>query len=444
VSGLLDIAFSVLVFLVVVGGIVLVHEMGHYWVGRWMKFAIEAFSVGFGPKIWEHKGRTNAWQARWILIGGYVKFVGEMDNPECEVPAGVDPGSVFPRKRRWQRFLVLVAGVGANVLSAYLLFAGLAWYGLDESLRKDQPAVVGYVAENSPAAKVGLAKGDLILSVDGRRVRNWEEAEQEIFTLMSKPYPILAERAGKEFTVTVTPVQVEFLKQPMGVIGVASALPPVVGTVTSPSPALQAGIRPGDLIESVEGRPIEFWDQLQGALVGNTGQSVTLVLRRGSERRTVSLAPRYSEEAKRFLLGVAPQERVIHRYPFPACFAKAGGLIADQSTLAFRTFAKLLQRKMPMSALSGPPTLAYISGEVARTGLYNLLFLVGVISVQIGVFNLLPIPALDGGHILVLGLEAVLRRDLPLIVKEWIMRVGFVLLLLLFGTVILLDTLKFF
>lgn len=442
-SAILEFLFAVAMFLVVVAPIILIHEMGHYWVGRFFRFGIEAFSLGFGPKIWERQGRVNAWQARWILVGGFVKFHGEMDNPECEVPEGVDPKALFPRKPRWQRFLVLLAGVGANVLSAYLLFAGLAYYGIEESLRKDQPATVGQVAPDSPAQKAGVLPGDKILSVDGHAVKNWEEAEREIYTLMRGGYPLVVERGGKQLTLHLDPETVEVLKQPMGVIGVFSTLPPVIGRVATPSSASEAGLKPGDVVRAVDGRPIQYWDELPASLAGNTGQPVILTVGRGGETLSVTLTPRFDEARKRYMIGVEYREYSTVRYPFPACFVKAAQLSLDQSTLAYRTFAKLIQRKMPVNALSGPPTLVYISGEVAKTGLYNLLFLMGVISIQIAIFNLLPIPALDGGHIFVLAIEGALRRDLPLMVKEWIMRIGFGALILLFAVVILMDLFKF-
>lgn len=442
-SSVLEFLYYVAVFIPVVGVIIFIHEMGHYWVGRWMDFAIEAFSLGFGPKIWERKGPYNAWQVRWILMGGFVKFVGEMDNPDCEIPEGVAPSRVFPRKKRWQRFLVLLAGVGFNILSAYLLFSGLAWYGIEESLRKDQPALVGQVAPGSPAEAAGVRRGDVIRAVDGREVDNWEAAEQEIFTLMSRPYPLELERDGKPLSVTVTPLKVVFLKQPMGVIGVYSAMPPVIGGVVSPSPAQAAGLLPGDRIESVDGRPVEFWDEVQAALAQNGGQPVSVALLRGEERLALTVTPQFNEKAGRFLMGVEPRERVTVRYPFPRCFVKAFSMVGDQVVMAYRTFAKLLERKIPVSALSGPQSLAYITGEVARTGLYNLLAFIGTVSILIAIFNILPIPGLDGGHILILGIEAVLRRDLPLMVKEWIMRAGFALLILLFVAVLTLDFVKF-
>lgn len=436
------ILFSIVVFIAVIGVIVLFHEMGHYIVGRLFGFAIEAFSIGFGPKIAERKGRYNLWQLRWILAGGYVKFAGELDNPE-ELPAGVAREALFANRKRWQRFLVLVAGVASNVFLAYALFAGLAFYGVDESITRDRPPVIGWLADGSPAQKAGLRPGDTILSVDSRGVSNWEEAHQEIYTLMSKPYVIHFLREGKEMDATVDPVTVEFLHQPMGAIGVAAAVPATIGAVASPSAAMDAGLKPLDEILEVGGAKVQYWDQVQQALLDNKGTPVALKIKRGAEVIELQATPRYVPEDKRYLLGVRPQEQVFVRYSFPECFLKAGRLIADNSTLAFRTFAKLAERKMPLSALSGPPTLAYISGEVARTGLYNLLYLVAVISVQIGIFNLLPVPGLDGGLVFVLAIEAIIRRDLPLIVKEWIMRVGFAALILLFAAIIVLDVMKF-
>jgi len=196
-------------------------------------------------------------------------------------------------------------------------------------------------------------------------------------------------------------------------------------------------------VVSIDGQAVSYWDQLQKALRDGGGGAHDLVLERAGKTFKLTVTPRLDEQSKRYLLGVAPQDSVWVRYPFPSCLAKAGGISLEMSTLVFRTIKGLLQRKVALSSLSGPVSIAYITGQAARAGLYPLLWLMGVISMQLGLFNILPIPALDGGQIFVLFVEMILRRDLPMIVKERILQVGFGLVILLFATVLVLDLAKF-
>ncbi|NMB99567.1 MAG: RIP metalloprotease RseP, partial [Thermoanaerobaculaceae bacterium] len=245
-----------MVFLFVLGILIIIHEMGHYITGRVLGFSIDAFSIGFGPKIWEKKGKYNLWQIRWILMGGYVKFKGELFEEEAKE----DPG-FFYNKKRWERFLVMVSGVLFNIIFAYLVFSFVSLYGIEESVLRDKPPVVGAVVKDSPSEKAGLSRGDVIVSIDGRKVRNWEEAREEISSLMQKDYEIEVLRNNKKVVLTVSPRMVEFLKQPLGDIGVIPAFPPVIGGVQKDSPAEEAGLMADDEIISVNGEKINFWDE---------------------------------------------------------------------------------------------------------------------------------------------------------------------------------------
>lgn len=436
---LLEGLLTVAVFLLVLGGLILVHEMGHYLAGRLQGFAIEAFSIGFGPRLYEWRGRYNRWQVRWILMGGFVKFRGESGE---EVAPVEGPGTPFFSMARWRRFLVMVMGVAFNVLLAYLLFSGLAYVGVEESLLAAGEARVGFVALGLPAEKAGIRAGDVILRIGGRKVRTWEEIREEV-ALNQKPYEVTLRRGKETLRLRVEPEVVAFLKQPVGEIGVYPSLPPVIGAVAEPSPALSAGIRPQDRIVSLDGQSFGTWDEFQRAMALKGEGPRRLVLEREGRKLEVEVTPRFDERVGRYLIGVSPQETVFRRYPFPRNFVKAASMTLDQSTLAYRTLRRLATRQVGLSALSGPVSIAYITGKVARTGLYNLLTLVAVISLQLGFINLLPVPGLDGGQILVLALEGALRRDFPMAVKERILQAGFLLLLLLSVAVLILDLAKF-
>lgn len=438
----LDVLISVVTFVAVLGVLILVHEFGHYLAGRAQGFGIDAFSIGFGPRLWEKKGLYNLWQVRWILAGGFVKFRGEAGEEEPSAFQG--PGELFFKKRRWQRFLVMVMGAAFNVLLAYLLFSGLVMYGVEESLLVDQPPRIGWVVPGLPADRAGIRQGDVILTVDGRGVRNWDDAQQEILMLSQKPYRIEVQRDGQRLACTVTPEPATLLKQPVGEIGVAAAIPVVIGAVADPSPALAAGLKPGDRILSLDGREVTYFDEFQRAMALGQGEPRKLEIERDGQRREFSVTPDWNEKEQRYILGIRGKDTTWVRYPFPRNFAKAWSMTLQQSTLAYRTIKGLIERKIALGSLSSPLSIAYITGEVAKTGPYNLLMFVGIISLQLGIFNLLPIPGLDGGQILILLVESAMRRDVPMRVKERIVQVGFALLILLFVVIFSLDVAKFF
>lgn len=436
---------SILAFLFVLGSLVLIHEFGHYLAGRLQGFGIDAFSIGFGPKAWEKKGAYNLWQVRWLLLGGFVKFRGETELDSVQGPdTTAGPGELFFKKPRWQRLIVMVMGVVFNVLLAYVLFAGLVMVGLEESLLRGQPPRIGWVAPDSPAAKAGLREGDVLLSLDGNRVSDWEGAREVIFSLSQKPYPIQVLRGTKDETFTVTPVTATILRQPVGDIGVFPALLPIIGGVADPSPAQAAGLKPDDRIVAMDGVPMAYWDQFQRAVKEGGNKPERFTILRDGRTFDVTITPEWNEQDKRYLVGVAPKESQWVRYPFPACLGKAARITLDQSTLAVRTIQRLIERKVALSSLSGPVSIAYITGKVARTGIYNILWLMAIISLQLGFFNILPIPGLDGGQILILLVEAAARRDMPMGVKDRILQVGFGLLILLFAVILVMDVAKFF
>ena len=436
---------SVAAFLFVLGSLVLVHEFGHYLAGRLQGFGIDAFSIGFGPKLWEKRGSYNLWQVRWLLFGGFVKFRGEVEMEALQgAPEGQGPGDLFFEKPRWRRFIVMVMGVVFNILLAYFLFAGLLMVGIEESLLKDQAPRIGWVAPDSPAGKAGILSGDVLLALDGRSVANWDQAREEIFSLTQKPYAVQVKRGNEAKTFEVAPRTAELLRQPVGEIGVYPALPPIIGGVADPSPALAAGLQPDDRIEALDGVSMEYWDQFQHAMLEGGDKPRNFRVSREGKTIDIAVVPKWDEQAKRFIAGVTPKESTWVRYPFPACLVKAGQITLDQSTLAVRTIKRLVEHKIALSSLSGPVSIAYITGKVAQTGFYNILWLMAIISLQLGFFNILPIPGLDGGQILILAAEGVARRDFPAAIKDRILQVGFGLLILLFAVILVMDVAKFF
>ena len=444
----LNFLYALLSFVLLLAVLIIVHEFGHYLAGRLQGFAIDAFSVGFGPKLLEVKGKYNPWQFRWILLGGYVKFreeVGEGGGAGEEAPSQLQgPGEPFFKKKRWQRLIVMIMGVTFNALLAYGIYSSLAMYGMEESVLRDQAPVIGWVAPNLPAAKAGIEAGDLLYSLDGRHVSNWDQAREQIYTLTLRPYNVVVIRDGRKRTFRVAPETVTMMHQPMGEIGVFPQLPPVIGAVATPSPAEAAGIQPGDRIVSVDGERFQYWDQFYQAMLHGGGSPRRFTIERGGKLLNRTITPEWNAQAGRYLIGVVAQESTWVRYPFPSNLGKAWRMIADQSTLTYRAIQGLFQRKISLQSMQGPVSIAYITAQAVRAGFYSILYWLALISLQLALVNLLPVPGLDGGQILILAVEGAIRRDLPTVVKERIIMAGFALVMVFFAVVLFVDTAKFF
>ncbi|MEJ2421781.1 MAG: RIP metalloprotease RseP [Acidobacteriota bacterium] len=437
--------YPAVAFVLVLGILILVHEMGHYLAGRALGFGIEAFSIGFGPKIFEIKGKHNLWQFRWILAGGYVKFKGELGEEDEE--AGTPADQLFYNKARWRRFLVMVMGVTFNVILAFFMFSGLAFHGIAEPVSYNQPPVVGIVAPGSPAAKAGIQVGDRILSLDGRQVKTWNEAQNNIAMLMNRPYAVKLLRDGKTMAVTVHPQTIKFLHQPMGSIGVAPVYPlVVVNRVQKGSPAAAAGLKPGDRFVMVNGEAIKDERQVALAVEKAGAKPVNFTMERDKKKFSVTIKPRWDEKAKRYFVGVEmipAMDETLVRYPIPSCFGKALHIMEDQTVLVYRAIKGMFQKRVPVNALAGPVSIAYVAGKIAQTGLFHLLFFMALLSFWLALANVLPIPGLDGGQIFILAIEGLIRRDLPMPVKERILQIGFLIIILLFGAIFIMDVAKF-
>ncbi len=337
---------TIISVIIVLGGLIFFHELGHFIVARALGMGVSTFSLGFGPKILKHKFGKTEYALSLIPLGGYVALVGESD--PADIPAGFSQAESFALRPAWQRMLVIAAGPVANILLAWLLCWALA-FGWGTPVM--QP-VIGGVQPNSPAFRAGLLQGDRIESIDGKRIESWEQMSNAI-----------AESDGKPMRIVIS--------------------------------------RPEH--DSIE--------------VGLTAEKST--------RKTI-----FGEDETAWLIGIRAGNAVSTKpEPFWAA-AKAG---AEQTwnmvSLTWQSFVKLAQRVVPLDQVGGPIMIAQMVGEQAHMGLPGLLALTALISVNLGILNLLPIPVLDGGQIVFCLYEMVFRRPLPLKAQEYATRFGLVLLL---------------
>lgn len=422
---------NLLAFAFALGVIISVHEAGHLLVAKLFDVRVHAFSIGFGPRIWGFRRGETDYRLSAVPLGGYVKLGGEQPD---EVTG--DPRE-FLSKPRWQRILVYLAGPAANVVLAILLIAVVFMAGADIP-NFEVPAVVGTVVEGSSAAEAGVRAGDRIVAVDGDPVETWSQVGLELLTSADKPVALTLERGEERLGVTVTPQKVP--DENIGdLAGLVPHLLPTVTTVEGGSPAEAAGLRAGDQIRRVDGKPVPSDDDFVAYVSARAGTAIVLEVMRGSRLVEVPVTPRDVGGAGRIGVGLGS----FQRYGFVDAFVqstKYNWMLVNET---FKVLGKIFSREVSAkTALAGPIEIAAYSGAAARVGFKQLLYLMGFISVSIAIVNLLPIPILDGGQIVILGVESVMRRDLSMRLKEVIAQVGFVLIMLLMLTVIYFDLSK--
>lgn len=449
-------------FLAVLTVIVFVHEMGHYLVARWNGVAIQTFSIGFGKELfgWDDKHGTR-WRLSAIPLGGYVRFVGDMNaasTPDDDVIANASPQlapRLFANKNVWQRISVVAAGPVANIILTFvILYALLLGYG-----RYTVPPVVGEVVVGSVAEEAGIEPGDTFNSVDGYTVRGFEDFQRLIATSPERPVTINLDRDGRAETIILTPEAMEVEdrfgnKQRVGSVGVYPyVLLPVVGSVVVGSVAEAAGIQVGDIFQSVNGQSVRDFEDFQRLIVASPEQAVSIVLERAGQRQTVSIVPeavdiedRDGNSQRIGRIGISPAEPdgpevTLYR---PGPIEAVGMTFEEISFITQRTAAFLgdfFVGRGDVEQLGGPIKVAKVSGEVATLGIVALINLTALLSLNIGIFNLLPVPMLDGGHLLYYLVEAVRGRPLSMKVQEIGFRFGFVLVLALMVFTLFNDTL---
>ncbi len=428
------------VVVAVLGFMILIHELGHFVAAKLFGVRVLVFSLGFGKRLFGFKRGDTDYRVSALPFGGFVKMAG--DDP-AEVREG-DPGEFLARPR-WQRFVVVVMGPAMNALLAVGLLTGLYRYHFQKPAYQEQLARVGDVEPDSPAARVGVLPGDLIVRLDGVAKPKWEDVEVKILTTVGEALPVELLRDGQTLKLSLTP-------QARGPsrVGDAGWFPYVPGTIEMVDPGLpasQLGLKLGDQIVGVEGRKVFFWPRLTYLIQSGTGREMELTIRREGKDFTVRVKPVLSEVSgeKMWRIGVGFRSNVVVRQlPWGKAITASLRDNLRNSLATFEVLRKILTRRMSARSLSGPIGIAQLSGEMYRAGITELLMFVSFISLQLSIFNLLPIPILDGGVIFLLLIEGLMRRDLSLEVKERFAQVGIVFLLLLAVFVMYNDILKTF
>ena len=423
---------SLLAFLFVLGVLVFVHELGHFAMARRLGIRVLTFSLGFGPKVLKVRRGDTEYCISAIPLGGYVKMAGE--SPEDRHTGA---GDEFMSKSKWERFLVLVMGPAMNVVLAVLVMWIVLYQGAEVPAYEQQPPVVGRVVEDSPADRAGIAIGERIVSVAGRAVDTWEALFVAVLPRAEREIPIVVRDAeSRERTLQIVPdARTQFA---MGDLGVGPEMRAQIVSVTPGDPADRAGIAVGDVILEIDGEPVAGNDLVE-RISGSGGTPLTMTLRRGEDRERVTVTP--AARGDRAVIGVGFSEfefRIVEPGLLEA-FGMSLERNYEWSGLIFQTLWGLLTAETSPRQLVGPVGIAQLSGGAAQVGWVALFSLMAMISLNLGILNLLPIPVLDGGHIFIMAMEGVTRRDFSMRVKERMLMAGLVVLMMLMVTVIYND-----
>jgi regulator of sigma E protease len=422
---------TLLSFLFVLGVLIFVHELGHFLAARRLGVRVLTFSLGFGPKIFSVKRGDTEYCISIIPLGGYVKMAGE----NIEDPRAGQPDE-FLSRTKWERFQVLIAGPVMNILLAFVVTAVVLLQGTEVPAFEEEPPVLGGVMADSPAAKAGLQRGDRILTVAGDDVPTWNALNMAVGIRPGKDIAVTLQRAGAPLTVTLkTTSETKFQ---IGSIGVLPDINPVIRSVLPGDPADKAGLKPGDAVVAVDGERVILSSDLVKATSKNAGKTITVTITRNGQEQQLSVTPVLRDN--RGMIGITTSEPTRSFQPGPLeAISMSASRTVEGAGLIFKTMGQLLSGQASPKQLMGPVAIAQLSGESAQLGWVALLSLMSMISLNLGVLNLMPIPVLDGGHILILLLEGVARRDFSAQVKERMLMVGFALLMLLMVTVIYND-----
>lgn len=421
-------------FAFVLGVLVFVHELGHYLMAKRLGVRVLTFSLGFGPKLVSFRRGDTDYCVSAIPLGGYVKMAGE--NPEEARTGAPDE---FMSKSKWQRFQVMVMGPAMNIILAVVLTAIVLFQGAEVPAFQDQPPVVGAVASDSPASKADIRVGDRVIAVADHSVNTWEQFFMAVGSHPNRDIAIDLVRNGQALTRRVTPIvppgQSRF---EVGDIGVLPNVHPHVASVSAGEPAEHAGLKAGDVVVSIDGQPIMFASQLRDAIAKHPNEPIAIKILRAGEKLDISATPARNGNIGRLGIGIADETR-----SFKPGALEAVGLSVKKnvqfSVQIFQTVWGLITRETSPRQLMGPVAIAQLSGESAQLGWVALMSLMAMISLNLGLLNLMPIPVLDGGHIFIMALEGIARRDFSMRVKEKMLLAGFVVLMMLMVTVIYND-----
>jgi len=426
---------TVISFIIVLGFLILIHELGHFLAARKLGVTVEKFSIGFGPRLIGFKKGDTEYMISAFPLGGYVKLLGEEPGEELKN----DPGE-FGSRPVLHRMAIIIAGPLMNLALAFIVFPIVFMVGVSSPAFLDKEVRVGWVMDGSPAKEAGIQPGDLIISEGGTTLGTWEKAMTLFITSPGRKLSLEILRGDTIVNVNLTPT---FIDGGGGYTGIIQPMEPRVGGVSPGLPADKAGLEKGDLLVSINGQKVTHWVQMSGLIKQSGGNTLTLGIERGREYLDVKLTPIKNVEGGDYIIGVSFKQPSVLKKFGPLSAVREGIKRAfDLTYLTFDVVKRLVTLDLSIKTLGGPIMIAQATGAAAESGTGELLSLLAFISLQLGILNLLPIPVLDGGHVFFLLAEMALRRPVSIKTREIAQQVGFAILIALMLVVSYNDILR--
>jgi regulator of sigma E protease len=449
---------SIIAFIVVLGVLIFFHELGHFIVARLFGVGVEKFSLGFGPKLLGKKYGITDYRLSAVPLGGYVKMVGE------EPDADLDPADIqisFTHKSVWKRILIVAAGPVFNILLAVIIFFGFFLIAGIE----DVTPVIRKIDVGGAAQKAGLRKDDLILSIDNTPVESWYDIIKAVEGSKGQTLFLKARQGNSVIEAEVLPelrtgknlFGDEVAYYDLGISGFPE-LEAIVGGVSEGFPAQKAGLKRGDRIVALDGQKIESWSEMQKIISESRGQALLATVRREKALFDVEMTPvlkkrknALGKKEDRYLIGISTaavilpdEDKFIKRLNSVAAFIKSIERAYFVAEISVVGLVKIITRSISSDNLGGPILIAHMAGEQAKEGLDKLIQFIAIISINLAIINFLPIPVLDGGHLLFFFIEAVIGRPVNIRMREIAQQVGIFVLILLMVYVFYNDITRFF
>ena len=438
--------YKVVIFLLVLGLLVFVHEFGHFLFARLFGVRVLIFKLGFGKFWWRRVRGHTEYGVGWIPIGGYVKLFGdpaEMEELKPEQVSPADKKETLFAQPAWKKILIFAGGPVMNIVLAFLIAPIVYLVGIQQLKADSEPPVVGGVYPDSPAAKAGIEPGDLILSVGGKLVPTFRDLmiQEALNPNQTLTYRTL--RQGREMEVKLTLAEAK--PDPIGYSGIV--LPrtrAAIGETMPGMPAVKAGLKPGDRILAINGSPVVYWDELRRLIEAGDGREMAVRVRRGEQELEFRMTPEQDSTDRRWVIGITPQiDTVLVRTGLVKAVQLGSRDALQAGVLTVAILWKIITFQVSPRTVGGPVMIAGVVGEAAQTGFSYLVSLIVLISVNLGILNLLPLPPFDGGHILFAVIEAVIRREINVKYKEAIFRVGMTCILALFVLITVNDFMRY-
>lgn len=431
---------TIISFIVVLGVLIFIHELGHFIVARLCGVRVEKFSFGFGPRLFGIKRGDTDYFISALPLGGYVKMTGG-EHSEEEIPEELKAIS-FPHKSVYQRAAIVAAGPIMNLILAFILLPVIFIIGVEVPAFLERPPVVGHVAKDMAGFKAGFIAGDVILTIDGKKVSRWEDVLTSMALSPGRLQTIDVKRADETLTLKLTPDT--SAENGAGYAGIYPETKPVIGGLSSGYPAHEAGIMPGDLIVSIDGVAIRHWAEIE-TFIHKEARKRMFVIDREGKQLTFELTPKFNEEAKVYLVGISRKEEVVKKsYGFIGAVEKGVGAAVNMVVQLFQVIKGLVVGQYSLKTLGGPILIAQVAGKAAQSGITATLWLMAFLSLQLGVINLFPMPVLDGGHLLFFVIERIKGSPISEKALGYAQQVGVALLITLMVLVTYNDILRFF